>query len=37
MARRGDRGPMGSMVRFSFGPLEAKSYEQDLAILKQCL
>lgn len=37
MARRGDRGPMGSMVRFSFGPLEAQSFERDLAILKQCL
>lgn len=37
MARRGDRGPLGSMVRFSFGPLPADSYAQDLAILKQCL
>lgn len=37
MARRGDRGPMGPMMRFSFGPLGADSYEQDLAILKKCL
>ena len=37
MARRGDRGPMGPMVRFSFGPLAASSYEHDLAILKRCV
>jgi aminotransferase len=37
MARRGDHGPMGPMMRFSFGPLTADSYEQDLAILKRCL
>ena len=37
MARRGDRGPLGPMVRFSFGPLEAKSYERDLEILQRCL
>jgi aminotransferase len=37
MARRGDRGPLGSMVRFSFGPLTADSFENDLAILRRCL
>mgnify|MGYP003343154407 FL=1 len=37
MARRGDRGPMGELARFSFGPLLASSYEQDLAILAKCL
>lgn len=37
MARRGDRGPMGDLARFSFGPLPASSYEQDLAILAKCL
>ena len=37
MARRGDRGPMGTMIRFSFGPLTADSYEQDLQIIAQCL
>lgn len=37
MARRGDHGPLGAMVRFSFGPLTAASYEQDLAILQRCL
>jgi aspartate/methionine/tyrosine aminotransferase len=37
MARRGDRGPLGNMVRFSFGPLTEGSYEQDLAILGGCL
>ena len=37
MARRGDKGPMGQMMRFSFGPLNADSYESDLAILKKCM
>jgi aspartate/methionine/tyrosine aminotransferase len=37
MARRGDKGPLGTIVRFSFGPLTADSYENDLAILAKCL
>jgi aspartate/methionine/tyrosine aminotransferase len=37
MARRGDGGPLGPMVRFSFGPLAADSYEGDLAILQRCV
>lgn len=37
MARRGDKGPMGPMFRFSFGPLTADTYADDLAILKRCL
>jgi len=37
MARRGDGGPLGPMVRFSFGPLSADSYERDLEILQRCL
>lgn len=37
MARRGDHGALGTMVRFSFGPLTADSCEQDLAILAKCL
>ncbi|MEO6596330.1 MAG: pyridoxal phosphate-dependent aminotransferase [Planctomycetota bacterium] len=37
MARRGDRGPLGPMARFSFGPLTADSCEQDLAILARCV
>jgi hypothetical protein len=37
MARRGDRGPLGRTVRFSFGPLAADSCEQDLALLGACL
>lgn len=37
MARRGDHGLLGSMIRFSFGPLPASSFEQDLAILGKCL
>ena len=37
MARRGDSGPLGSMARFSFGPLSADSYERDLEILSRCV
>lgn len=37
MARRGDQGPLGGMIRFSFGPLPSDSFEQDLAILRQCV
>ncbi len=35
MARRGKDGPLGRMIRFSFGPLSADSYAGDMAILKQ--
>ena len=37
MARRGDHGPLGPMIRFSFGPLTADSFAGDVAILEQCL
>ncbi|MBL9078692.1 MAG: pyridoxal phosphate-dependent aminotransferase [Planctomycetes bacterium] len=37
MARRGDRGPLGGLARFSFGPLAADSYDRDLEILQRCL
>jgi len=37
MARRGDEGPMGPMIRFSFGPLPPESFETDIAILERCL
>ncbi len=37
MARRGDEGPLGPMMRFSFGPLGPGSFESDIAILEQCL
>jgi len=37
MARRGDDGPLGRMIRFSFGPLGPDSFEADLAILEQCV
>jgi aspartate/methionine/tyrosine aminotransferase len=37
MARRGDSGPLGPMVRFSFGPLGAESYERDMEILADCV
>ena len=37
MARREDAGPMGRMVRFSFGPLTEDPFEGDIEILRQCL
>ena len=37
MARRGDSGPLGNMVRFSFGPLPPESFESDIAILSRCV
>ena len=37
MARRGDDGPLGPMMRFSFGPLGPESFESDVEILKACL
>ncbi len=37
MARRGDEGPMGPMMRFSFGPLRPESFADDVRILKASL
>ncbi len=37
MLRRGEEGPLGSFFRFSFGPLPAESYDDDMRILKACL
>ncbi len=37
MKRRGDEGPFGSFIRFSFGPLEPESLDENLSILKSCL
>lgn len=37
MARRGDAGPLGPMIRFSFGPLGPESLQDDLAILARCV
>jgi aspartate/methionine/tyrosine aminotransferase len=37
MARRGDAGPLGSMARFSFGPLPPESFATDMAILGKCV
>jgi aspartate/methionine/tyrosine aminotransferase len=37
MHRRGDAGPLGRMMRFSFGPLTADSFDQDVAILRRCV
>jgi len=37
MHRRGDDGPMGPMIRFSFGPLAPGSCEGDLDLLARCV
>lgn len=37
MFRRGSSGPLGRFVRFSFGPLRAESFEEDVRILKAAL
>lgn len=37
MARRGDDGPLGPMIRFSFGPLSPDSYESDMEIMARAL
>jgi aspartate/methionine/tyrosine aminotransferase len=37
MARRGDHGPLGNLIRFSFGPLGPESFDTDLGILSSCL
>jgi len=37
MARRGDEGPLGPMIRFSFGALPHDSFDSDVAILRECL
>ena len=37
MHRRGDKGPHGQFMRFSFGPLEAKTFEGNVEIIRKCL
>lgn len=37
MHRRGASGPMGDFIRFSFGPLKADSFEEDLEIIRRAL
>lgn len=37
MGRRGDPGPLGNMIRFSFGPLPADSFAGDMEILARCV
>jgi len=37
MHRRGSESPMANFVRFSFGPLTADSYENDVEIMKRAL
>ncbi|MHC4955925.1 MAG: aminotransferase class I/II-fold pyridoxal phosphate-dependent enzyme [Planctomycetota bacterium] len=35
--RRGPEGPLDRIIRFSFGPLSAESYDEDMAILARCV
>ena len=37
MARRGTDSPLANFFRFSFGPLEPDSFDQDIEILKRAL
>ncbi len=37
MHRRGDQGPHGQFMRFSFGPLEAQTFDENVGIIKKCL
>lgn len=37
LKRRGDEGPLGQFIRFSFGPLEPDLLDENLSILKSCL
>ena len=37
MYRRGDAGPHSNFLRFSFGPLSADSFENDMAIMAKCI
>ena len=37
MARRGGASPLRDFFRFSFGPLDPKSFDSDIAILKEAL
>lgn len=37
MARLGDKSPLKSFFRFSFGPLKPESFETDISIMKQAL
>lgn len=35
--RKGDSGPLHRFIRFSFGPLSAESFENDMEILAKCV
>jgi DNA-binding transcriptional MocR family regulator len=37
MARRGDASPLANFFRFSFGPLDPSSFDDDIAILGRAL
>jgi aspartate/methionine/tyrosine aminotransferase len=37
MSRRGNEGDWGRFIRFSFGPLAAESFDEDIEILERCL
>lgn len=37
MHRRGPSSPLSTFMRFSFGPLKTESFEEDVAILRDCI
>ena len=37
MMRRGSSSPLATFMRFSFGPLKAESFEDDVRILRACV
>jgi len=37
MYRRGSEGPLGNFIRFSFGPLDPESLDENIAMIRQCL
>ncbi len=37
MYRRGQQGPHGQFIRFSFGPLAPESFDENMRILSQCI
>ena len=37
LLRRGDNGPLGEFIRFSFGPILPETYDSNLAIIKAAL
>ena len=37
MARGNGKSPLSTFMRFSFGPLKAESFDEDVAIIRDCL